>query len=300
MFIFSVIFLLSLGFICFLGLYLRQKKQIQQLTINIQSKAISHSNRLLTDPTQGSSLSALIAEINHLFDEIQETQLTASQEKARFEQALHNITHDIRTPLTIASGYTQTLLSADNFEKADLEKIKLNLDQVSERLQILLDYQNLLEDTEKVNLERIDLGLGLKENLLNYFDALSEARFELDFEIEERLFVTLDSQFFNRIVQNALGNVLKHGKGRLSIQLARHKDRVQLSFKNQSQQPIHNLEKLTHRFYTENLSHIENSSGLGLYIIEELVKRTDGNLSLAYEEPNFTLSLGWKIKKEAD
>ncbi|MDT2835586.1 hypothetical protein P7H50_01495 [Enterococcus durans] len=47
---------------------------------------------------------------------------------------------------------------------------------------------------------------------------------------------------------------------------------MQLILRNKTQQPIINLACLTTRFYSENLADSEDSPGLGLFIIQELVR----------------------------
>ena len=63
------------------------------------------------------------------------------------------------------------------------------------------------------------------------------------------------------------------------------------------QQPIQHLDQLTTRFYSENLSDTEDSSGLGLYITEHLVQVLEGELHLAYENEWFYLTVRlWSLK----
>ena len=59
------------------------------------------------------------------------------REKQTLDMAISNIAHDIRTPLTIASGYTQQLLKTENPESESLKKISHHLNQVSKRLEAL-------------------------------------------------------------------------------------------------------------------------------------------------------------------
>ena len=74
----------------------------------------------------------------------------------------------------------------------------------------------------------------------------------------------------DRILQNLLGNVLKHGKEEALLSLRKEKEQLVLEIANLVKQPIKRIENLSNRFYSENLSDTEESSGLGLYITEEL------------------------------
>ncbi|ETJ26953.1 hypothetical protein Q604_UNBC17170G0001, partial [human gut metagenome] len=68
----------------------------------------------------------------------------ARQEKKTLDMAISNIAHDIRTPLTIASGYTQKLIKGKE-ENEQLLKITTNLSVVSNRLEALMEYRRLME-----------------------------------------------------------------------------------------------------------------------------------------------------------
>ena len=75
----------------------------------------------------------------------------------------------------------------------------------------------------------------------------------------------------DRILQNLLGNVLKHSKEEARLSLRKEKEQLVLEIANLVKQPIKKIENLSNRFYSENLSDTEESSGLGLYITENYV-----------------------------
>ncbi len=58
-------------------------------------------------------------------------------------------------------------------------------------------------------------------------------------------------------------------------------------------------EKLTHRFYTEDLSRHKQQAGLGLYIIAALTNALDGKVQLDTTEETFRLTLFWQQSVES-
>ena len=76
-----------------------------------------------------------------------------------------------------------------------------------------------------------------------------------------------------------LSNVLKHGKGAGPFDLISDADTIRVELRNIVQQPIQHLDQLASRFYSENLSDTEESSGLGLYIIQNFVEILGGRFS---------------------
>ena len=100
----------------------------------------------LTSQLSKKELVALTKQVSDLFDQIERTNRIAFQEKKTLDMAISNIAHDIRTPLTIASGYTNKSLKGGTQEEEKLKKIASNLQVVSKRLESLLEYRRLMEE----------------------------------------------------------------------------------------------------------------------------------------------------------
>lgn len=278
--------------ILFLSIMLvRYHLTIRSLTSQIRDKRCTGSQVRLTLRDQSPSLVALIDEVEQLFQEIDKMSFVTQQEKKTLDMAISNIAHDIRTPLTIASGYTQQLLKDADKDQMDqqLQKIADNLSMVSRRLEALMEYRRLMEGAIRPKLQRVDLSQLVTQQLFAYYDAFQRAGIDLDVALSENLLLETDSDIFDRIVQNMLSNVLKHGREAASISLKKEGQKVIFQVKNKVQKPILHLDKLTNRFYSENLSSSEESSGLGLYITQQLVEILGGDLTIQAEGDWFEL-----------
>ena len=278
--------------ILFLLVFLvRYHLTIRSLTQQIGDKRRTGSQVRLTLRDQAPSLVALTDEVEQLFQEIDKMSFVTQQEKKTLDMAISNIAHDIRTPLTIASGYTQQLLKDADKEQMDqqLQKIADNLSMVSRRLEALMEYRRLMEGAIRPKLERVDLSQLVTQQLFAYYDAFQRAGIDLDVDLSENLLLETDSDIFDRIIQNMLSNVLKHGREAASISLKKEGQKVIFRVKNKVQKPILHLDKLTNRFYSENLSSSEESSGLGLYITQQLVEILGGDLTIQAEDDWFEL-----------
>ena len=278
--------------ILFLLVFLvRYHLTIRSLTNQIRDKRRTGSQVRLTLRDQAPSLVALTDEVEQLFHEIDKMSFVTQQEKKTLDMAISNIAHDIRTPLTIASGYTQQLLKDADKDQMDqqLQKIADNLSMVSRRLEALMEYRRLMEGAIRPKLQRVDLSQLVTQQLFAYYDAFQRAGIDLDVDLSENLLLETDSDIFDRIVQNMLSNVLKHGREAASISLKNEGQKVIFQVKNKVQKPILHLDKLTNRFYSENLSSSEESSGLGLYITQQLVEILGGDLTIQAEGDWFEL-----------
>ncbi|WP_197458304.1 sensor histidine kinase [Streptococcus sp. DD10] len=264
---------------------------LRSLSRQIQAKIASGSQTRLTSNFHSSSLVELTDQVESLFEQIDKTNIIAMQEKKTLDMAISNIAHDIRTPLTIASGYTQQLERKDQVDMAVLEKIKTNLMVVSKRLEALLEYRRLQEGAQRVNMVDVQISQRVIQQVFNYYDAFQKAEIELDLQVEEGLSLQTDPDLLERLLQNLLSNVLKHGKEEAVLTLAKTDGQVILAIKNRVQHPIQHLDKLTNRFYSENLSDTEESSGLGLYISQQLTEVLGGDFQLASQGDWFEVTV---------
>ncbi|MBG9368117.1 HAMP domain-containing histidine kinase [Streptococcus mitis] len=236
-------------------------------------------------------LLALGRQIESLFQRVEQTSLIAMQEKQTLDMAINNISHDIRTPLTVASGYTQLGLRKEELDRATLEKIANNLFVVSNRLEALMEYRRLMEGVAKPQLQKFDLSQEVTRLVMNYYDVFRERGIDLDLRINQGIQFEADPEIIGRLCQNLLGNILKHGKTQARLSLSQTEQGLELLFSNQVQQPIQHLDQLTSRFYSENMSDTEESSGLGLYICQQLTQLLGGDMRLSTEGDWFSVQI---------
>ena len=160
---------------------------------------------------------------------------------------------------------------------------------VSKRLEALLEYRHLMEGAVKPKLEELDLSTFITKKTLAYYDVFQSSQIVLDFNVEPGLKTTTDEDLLDRIIQNLLGNVLKHGKEKARLSLKKEENRLILEIGNLVKKPIKNIDNLSNRFYSENMSDTEESSGLGLYITEELVHLLGADMKLVADGEWFSV-----------
>ena len=260
---------------------IRYHLAVRDLSRQIEEKIRSGSMKRIGVNFFSKTILRLHNQIENLFQEVEQNQLIMKQEKRTLDMAISNIAHDIRTPLTIASGYTQQLIKNPEPNPETLNKIAHHLDLVSKRLEALLEYRHLMEGAVKPKLKELDLSTFITKKTLAYYDVFQSSHIVLDFNVEPGLKTTTDEDLLDRILQNLLGNVLKHGKEQARLSLKKGEKGLVLEIDNLVKKPIKNIDNLSNRFYSENLSDTEESSGLGLYITEELVHLLGAEMKLS-------------------
>ena len=260
---------------------IRYHLAIKDLSRQIEEKIRSGSMKRIGVNFFSKTILRLHNQIENLFQEVEQNQLIMKREKHTLDMAISNIAHDIRTPLTIASGYTQQLIKHPDNSQETLSKIAHHHDLVSKRLEALLEYRHLMEGAVKPKLEELDLSTFITKKTLAYYNVFQSSQIVLDFNVEPGLKTTTDEDLLDRIIQNLLGNILKHGKEKARLSLKKEEKGLVLEIDNLVKKPIKNIDNLSNRFYSENMSDTEESSGLGLYITEELVHLLGAEMKLS-------------------
>ena len=128
-------FLLVIICLLLLLVLVRYHIAVKDVAQQIRQKRQQASSSRLAPSVHLASILELTEEVEEVFQELDKTTFVVQQEKKTLDMAISNIAHDIRTPLTIASGYTQQLLKENSQESQQLAKIADSLGMVSKRLE---------------------------------------------------------------------------------------------------------------------------------------------------------------------
>lgn len=299
----TIILVVSWLIIGLLGAYIvfihQEIRKIAQQLIKISQRP---TNAELQLTAKNRSMTNLVNELNKFLRQNKTMYQTLQKSSEQFDQAINNITHDLRTPLTVASGYNQYLqqhLDLSDHEKAALGlKIADNLADVESKLESLLAYNRISEGNLQVELTKLNLTQLLEQQMLTYFESFKEKEIEVALSIEPEVMLVTDSALMKRIIQNALGNILVHGERQAEVRLSVNDDMITLKFSNQTSQMITDYQRLFERFYTEDLARKEKNAGLGLYIIKELTETLGGTVILDGSQCCFDLTISFKMTSQ--
>lgn len=283
--------LLILNFILVLKI-LFVKKDLDELVIEFRNCLKKETNNLLTLPTHDYHVRKIASEINSELKLLRKQRHSYMNGDRELKEAVTNISHDLRTPLTAIYGYLDLLESEDKSEdvKFYIDQIQNRTDAMKQLTEELFRYSVITSTWEK-NSQDVVLNKALEECLLAYCGAFAQQNIEPTVEIPNRaVHCRIDLAAFNRIVGNILSNVLKYSDGDLNVKL--YADGTIL-FTNSAKDltPVM-VERLFDRFYTVETG--RNSTGLGLSIAKLLTERTGGQISAVYEEGKLIISLRFK------
>lgn len=262
---------------------------IKGLRRDLAERRGQDTNTLLSLPCRDRELRRLASALNQELRALRKERLRYQQGDKELKEAVVNISHDLRTPLTAISGYLQLLqgqgLPPDT--RRYLEQIG-GRTQAMKRLTEELFRYSVVVSEENLAREPVDLRRAVEEALLSFYGALEGRGIEPQVRLPETPVIRqLDPAAVNRVLGNILTNALKYSAGDLEVTL---EESGRLTFSNAAPglDPVA-AGRLFDRFYTVEAA--RNSTGLGLSIAKELTQRMSGEMGAELHNGRLTVWL---------
>ncbi|MBQ3258138.1 MAG: HAMP domain-containing histidine kinase [Oscillospiraceae bacterium] len=258
------------------------RKSAREIAEAFRDRVTADTNTLIDISTRDPYMRKLAADINVQLRLLRKERHRYQQGDLELKEAVTNISHDLRTPLTAINGYLDLLEREEQSEN-----VRRYLSQISNRTEALksltdeLFRYSVVTSSQELKPEHMDVVRALEESLLSFYGVMQEKGIEPKIQLpEEAVFRELDAGAVSRIFSNIIGNALKYSDGDLSVTMD---ETGCVSFSNTAR----NLDAVTvgrlfDRFYTVEAS--RNSTGLGLSIAKHLTERMGGTIQADYHD----------------
>ncbi len=258
-----------------------------------------NTNAGITSNTNLPLIRKLSAGINQNLNTMHQLQIEQVEQEKKIHQMLMDLTHDIKTPLTVATGYVQLLDRQPEADpKPSLARIANNLRSVNYYLHSLMDFNLIQEKTRSLNHQSVNVSELLKNELFDYYDQLTASGLKVTPAITDQLMLETDETLMRRIIQNLIGNWLKYAKSQAKLSFARQDNHhLVMTFSNDTAQPVSHVDQLVDRFYTTDAARTTQSVGLGLSIVQSLTTTLGGKMKLEAHDDSFTVKLTFRTDK---
>ena len=266
------------------------QKSMDEICAQFRQCLCSDTNTLISLPSRDRHARALASEINVQLRLLRGERTRFQTGDRELKQAVTNISHDLRTPLTAICGYLDLLDKEEKSEEAArcLAIIKNRTDALKHLTEELFRYSVLTLPPEDAPCERVSLNGALEESLSSYYAALKKRGIHPRISMpEETVWRFLDKNALSRVLGNLLSNAVKYSDGDLEVTLS---PAGEITFSNTAAGLDEiQLAKLFDRFYT--LESARKSTGLGLSIAKLLMEQMHGSIRAEYREQKLCLRL---------
>ena len=235
--------------------------------------------------TDDQALQDLIGQINWLLLNRQKIKVDYRKQELASKKMLANISHDIKTPLTVILGYLE-ILRMDRKEDEGLQKVEAKAKQVMEMINEFFTLAKLEAGDTAIELTKINISELCRENVLSFYELLLQKEFTVDISIpEQNIFVQGEKESIDRILSNLLSNAIRYGSdGKyIGIFLREETDFVFIDVVDKGK----GIEKEFAASVFERLYTMEDSrnrqiqgNGLGLTIAKNLAQQMGGDILL--------------------
>lgn len=267
------------------------RKSAKEITEAFHNRLTTDTNTLIGISSNDPYMRKLAAEINVQLRLLRKEHHRYSQGDLELKEAVTNISHDLRTPLTAINGYLGLLE-----QEKKSENVQRYLSQIQNRTEVLINLTeelfrySIVTSSQSLSCERMDLVRALEECLVSFYAVMKEKNIEPQIELpEEPVWMLLDTGAVNRIFSNIISNALKYSDGNLSVVMSADGT---VTFSNTAK----NLNAVTvgrlfDRFYTVDSG--RNSTGLGLSIAKVLTERMGGTIEANYTDDKLYIELSF-------
>lgn len=266
------------------------KKDIASIDAEFYEILNGDTNGLITIDGRDKSVRRLAANLNLRLKELRSLRLKYEHGDLELKNAVANVSHDLRTPLTAIIGYLELLekekMSADakRYTRIIVNRI-VTLKQLAEEL---FRYSVVTSPDYDSPKERLCVNAVLEECIAAHYSSLVKAGITPQIIMPEiPVYRVVNRVALTRIFSNLLGNAIKYSDGDLSITLTKE---CEISFSNTATKLTEvQVHRLFDRFYT--VENARESTGLGLSISRVLAEKSGGEIRAEYADEILTVTV---------
>ena len=287
--------------IVLLIIFILKTKEINRLTLELKKLNSEGKIEKLRLSLPNKNIENLILEINTLIDDKRKMENIYKEKDMELREAIANMSHDLRTPLTSIMGYVYLL----NDDKLDKEERKEYLKIIEKRSLVLNDLitnfyglSRIQADQYEIKFKPVNLELVLGEIIAAFYETLDYKFGEPEINIEEGLGPVLgDKQALNRIFTNLIENIIKHGEGEVKISLKKKNKYIVMEFSNKAEDlESKDVNRIFEKFFTKDRMRTGQNTGLGLAIVKLLVEKQGQKIEAKKVGNRLVINIIWSLE----
>ena len=199
-----------------------------------------------------------------------------------------NVSHDLRTPLTLIADPVHQMAEADNLTSQQRTLMQLadkNVKRLNRLINQILDIRKFDNGHLALNLRNADLAMALKEWAMPFADAAARRhiRFSLEVAPQTDYVTAIDVEKIERVLFNLLSNAFKFtpANGTITISLQRQGDNIVLKVSDTGPGiSPEDASQVFDRFFHSGSDANPHGSGIGLALSKTFVQMHEGDITV--------------------
>ncbi len=284
--------LLCLGVLFCLVLYQQfadrtgTRARLREISEKLERIIDTDSDERIMVFTENRELMELAAQMNCLLENHQKMKADSRRAQAASKKMLANISHDLKTPMTVILGYLEIMQLDGAVTDEMLKKIQQKAQNVMELMNHFFTLAKLESGDLELELSQVDAAEICREGILDFYEILIGSGFQVEIDLPETaVYVWGDREAIQRILSNLISNAVRYGKDGKYLKVALRSDGkyVYLDVADKGK----GIEKSFADSVFDRLFTMEDSrsrdiqgNGLGLTIAKNLAVQQGGDLTL--------------------
>ena len=197
-----------------------------------------------------------------------------------------NVSHEMKTPLSVMQNYGTLLQTPDLSEEKRIEYAKSITDasrRLADMMTNILKLNRLENQRIYPQIETYDLGEQLCESLLQYESTWERKNIEIETDIAESVLVSADAELLSLVWNNLFSNAFKFTEDGGKVMLTLTADETYATVKVSDTGCGMSAEVGAHifeKFYQGDTSHATQGNGLGLALVKRVVDIMQGEIGV--------------------
>lgn len=302
--------------ICLVGL----KRQLRSVRRQLEYRVGVPIKKPLALEVQDNDLMAITVALNQIFSEDEAFRNMQNRNENEYREMITNISHDLRTPLTVLKGYLQLMerCEMDDAGKEYLSVCFRHSEELERRVSQFFEYSYWRNQEQAPQLTVVNITNLITDCMTDFVPMFEEKRLTMRLEQDGIFRALAEEELLRRVMQNLLKNCLQYSVGEVAVSITKDeavsimRDETVSITQNEAasitqdaggicicvQNPIAedsklDPDKIFQRFYVEREER-NHSTGLGLSIVKLLVEKMQGEV-FAIREGNL-LRVGFYLK----
>ena len=268
------------------------KVGMEEIRVQLADWLKTDTNTLISISSSDRQIRLLTSDLNRQLRQLRRQRRQYLDGDRELKDAVMNISHDLRTPLTAICGYLDLLRDEEKSEKVThyVMAIQNRAEVLKQLTEELFRYSIIMSAQEPMRLEPLCVNDILEQSVVSFYATLTKRGITPQIDItEKKIMRTLNRTAFLRVLGNILNNAVKYSDGDLHVLLS---ETGEIIFSNTAQN-LNDVQvgKLFNRFFSVETA--RNSTGLGLAIAKTLVEQMQGTITAQYYDNVLSVCLNF-------